>query len=146
MFNALGARRYKQVGVETASPGQLLLALYSTAIRYARKAAQSIRNGDVVAKGTELQRVSAIVGELASTLDHAVAPELCGRLEQLYFYMQERLTYANVALDADAAEEVANLLTTLHEGWTEAVAEAERERPAKGPAARLAAAAAAAGR
>ena len=73
-------RRYREVGVRTASRGQLLLALYDAAVRYCKLGADSIRRGDVVAKGRELQRVSDIVAELTSTLDHGVAPDLCERL------------------------------------------------------------------
>lgn len=125
MYSTVGARRYKQVGVETSTPGQILLALYGAAIRFSRRSAELIRNGDVVGKGKEIQRVSAILTELASTLDRKYAPELCDNLEQLYFYMQERLTHANMAMDPDAAEEVAKLLDTLREAWVVAVAEAE---------------------
>ena len=117
------AARYKQVNVQTMSRGELLLALYDTAIRYAQMGAASIRAGDYAAKGKQLQRVSAIVAELASTLDRGVAPELCDNLELLYFYMQERLAHANARMEAEAAEEVAGLLGTLKEAWEQAVAE-----------------------
>jgi flagellar secretion chaperone FliS len=120
-----GATRYKQVNVQTMSRGQILLALYETAIRYANKGAASIRQGNVVAKGVELQRVASIVAELASTLDRSAAPELCDNLEMLYFYMQERLAMANAKMDPEAAEEVARLLTTLKAAWEQAVAEVE---------------------
>ena len=118
-------KRYREVGVQTASRGQILLALYDTAIRYAKSGAESIRRGDVVAKGREIQRVSDIVGELSSTLDHSVAPELCERLEQIYFYMQERLALANAAMDPEPAMEVSRLLGLLYEAWIEAVRQFE---------------------
>ena len=125
MYGAVGARRYKQVNVQTASRGQILLALYETAVRFARQSAASIRAGDVVAKGKEIQRVSAIFAELAATLDRRVAPELCDTLEQLYFYMQERLALANANMDPQPAEEVAGLMSGLHEAWVKAVSEVE---------------------
>ena len=118
-------RRYREVGVRTASRGQLLLALYDAAVRYCKLGADSIRRGDVVAKGRELQRVSDIVAELTSTLDHGVAPDLCERLEQIYFYMQERLATANAAMDPEPAEEVGRLLSMLYEAWIQAVQEVE---------------------
>lgn len=120
-----GATQYKQVNIQTMSRGQLLLALYETAIRYARKGAASIRAGNVVAKGVELQRVANIIAELTSTLDRSAAADLCDNLEMLYFYMQERLAHANASLDPEAAEEVAVLLSTLKEAWEQAVAEVE---------------------
>jgi len=94
-------------------------------VRYARMGAESIRQGDVVAKGKQLQRVADIVSELASTLNRSVSPELCDNLEQLYFYMEERLAHANAMLDADAAEEVGRLLSTLREAWVQVVGQVE---------------------
>jgi len=120
-----GAAKYKQVDVQTMSRGELLLALYETAIRYALMGAASIRSGNHSAKGKQLQRVSSIVGELASTLDRKVAPELCDNLELLYFYMQERLALANAHMEPEPAEEVARLLETLKEAWEQAVAQVE---------------------
>jgi flagellar secretion chaperone FliS len=125
-MNIQGAVKYKQVNVQTMSRGQILLALYETAIRFARMGAQSIRSRNFASKGRELQRVSSIVGELASTLDREVAPELCDNLELLYFYMQERLAHANAKMDPDAAEEVARLLDILREAWVQAVDQVER--------------------
>lgn len=125
MYNTAGARRYREVNVQTASRGQILIALYEAAIRHARRGAEAIRQGDVVKKGKDLQRVAAIVGELASTLDHEVAPELCENLEALYFYMQERISQANLDMDPAPAEEVAELLDTLRSAWVDAVAQAE---------------------
>jgi flagellar protein FliS len=125
-------KRYQQVSMQTASRGQILIALYETAIRNARQGAAAIRARNVVQKGRELQRVSAIVAELASTLDRNAAPELCDNLEQLYFYMQRRISQANALLDAEAAEEVAGLLETLKDAWVQAVAQVEgapRQQP-----------------
>ncbi len=124
-----GLAKYKQVNITTASRGQLLVALYEAAIRYSTQAAASIRAGNVVAKGRELQRVSSIVAELTSTLDHSVAPELCKNLEQLYFYMQELLAEANATMNPDPAEEVSKLLRTLLEAWSQAVDVAAAEAP-----------------
>ena len=125
MQAAASVRRYKQVRVQTASRGQLLVALYETAVRYAKAGAHSIREGNVVAKGKELQRVADIVAELNSTLNHEVAPELCQRLEQIYFYMQERLAMANAMMDPEPAEEVGRLLDMLREAWVEAAKQFE---------------------
>ena len=119
------AKRYMQVSVQTASPGQILLALYDAAIRDARRAAEAIRAKDIQAKAKDIQHVSTILTELTSTLDFQVAPELCRNLENLYFYMQERLSYANAMLEPDACEEVARLLDTLRQAWVQAVEQVE---------------------
>jgi flagellar secretion chaperone FliS len=135
MYGGMTTRKYMQVNIQTASRGQILLALYETAIRYAKMGAASIRSGNVAAKGRELQRVTAIVSELAATLDRAVAPDLCDSLERLYFYMQDRLAHANAMMDPEAAEEVARLLDTLREAWAQAVEQVEGSRAPRAAAA-----------
>lgn len=121
-MNGLAAQRYRQVAVETASPGAVLLALYDGAIRFGREAIEAIGGKDYARKGERISRIMAIVGELNATLDHRRAPDLCAHLEQLYDYMLSRLVTANHEMDAGAVEEVVGLLDTLREGWREAVA------------------------
>lgn len=122
-------KRYMQVNMQTATRGQILLALYEAAIRYAKQGAASIRAGNIIAKSRELQRVSAIVAEFASTLDRPVFPELCDNLERLYFYMQERIAQANATLNPEPAEEVARLLEILYDAWKQAVEQVEGNKP-----------------
>ncbi len=76
-----GISKYKSVTITTASRGQLLVALYEAAIRYSKQAAASIESGNVVSKGTEIQRVSSIVAELTTTTKPLV--EVTGLLESL---------------------------------------------------------------
>ncbi|MEE2787580.1 MAG: flagellar export chaperone FliS [Myxococcota bacterium] len=114
-------QRYRAVKIQTASPAQIMLMLYDGAIRFALIARKKIDEKDYAAKGTYLGKVQAILSELMSSLDFSVAPELCERLEQLYLYMMERLTKANLELDTQPVDEVVELLKTLREGWNEAL-------------------------
>ncbi len=114
-------QRYRAVKIQTASPAQIMLMLYDGAIRFALIGKKKIEEKDYAGKGTYIGKVQAIVSELMSSLDFSVAPELCQRLEQLYLYMMERLTAANLDLDTEAIDEVVGLLKTLREGWNEAL-------------------------
>jgi len=88
------ARKYRAAQIESASPGQILLALYEGCIRFCRTAQVQIEAGDVAGKGQAISRAVAILGELRSTLDHEVAPELCDSLERLYVFFQQQLSLA----------------------------------------------------
>jgi flagellar protein FliS len=57
-----------------------------------------------------------------NSLDFSIAPDLCSNLQQLYIYINERLTHANIQLDPEAMEEVIQLLNTLRDGWKQALA------------------------
>jgi flagellar protein FliS len=119
------ARKYKAAQIESASPGQILLALYDGCIRFCRSAQAQIEAGDVAAKGQSISRAVAILGELRSTLDHEVAPELCDSLERLYVFFQQQLSLANVRMDAAAIGPVVRLLGDLRDSWSTAVGEVE---------------------
>lgn len=114
-------QRYRAVKIQTASPAQVLIMLYDGAIRFALIARKKIEEKDYAAKGTYIGKVQAIISELMSSLDFSIAPELCTQLEQLYIYMMEQLTEANLNLDIDKLDVVVRLLKTLREGWSEAL-------------------------
>lgn len=114
-------QRYRAVKIQTASPAQIMLMLYDGAIRFATLAKKKIEEGDLSAKGTYIGKVQAIVAELMSSLDFSVAPELCTQLEQLYIYMIEQLTEANLQVKTEPLDVVVNLLGTLRDGWSQAL-------------------------
>lgn len=113
--------RYRAVKIQTASPAQIMLMLYDGAIRFAKIAKKKIEDEDLSGKGTYIGKVQAIISELMGSLDFSIAPELCTQLEQLYIYMMEQLTEANVNVDVEPIDLVIKLLTTLREGWGQAL-------------------------
>ncbi len=121
------ARKYRAAQIESASPGQILLALYEGCIRFCRTAQAQIEAGDVAGKGQAISRAVAILGELRSTLDHDVAPELCDSLERLYVFFQQQLSLANIRMDAGAIAPVIRILGDLRDAWQTAIGEVEGE-------------------
>lgn len=122
------ARRYQAVQIESASPGQILIALYDGCIRFCRAAQSHIEAGDVAEKGRMISKAVAIIGELRSTLDHSVAPELCDSLERLYVFFQEQLSMANIKMDPALIDPVVKLMSELRDAWVEAVRTTEQEQ------------------
>jgi flagellar protein FliS len=121
----VAARKYQAASIESASRGQILIALYDGCIRYCRGARAQIDAGDIAGKGKLLSKAIAILGELRSTLDHEVAPELCGRLDQLYVFFQEQLSRANFQMDPAPIEPVVRMLGDLRDAWSQAVTQVE---------------------
>lgn len=119
---ALAGQAYKNVSAQTATPGQMLLMLYDGAIRFAKQAKEAIETGDPAAKGRYINKVMAIIDEFIAALDHESAPEFCANIEQLYLYLNDRLSYANSRMDVDALDEVIDHLAKLRESWGQAVA------------------------
>lgn len=115
------ALAYQQSQIMTAMPGDILLALYDGAIRFVHLAKASIDAGDFAGKARAVNRATAILGELSSTLDKEQAPQVCGLLASLYGYYIDRLNRASVTMDAAPADEVLRHLSNLRETWQQAV-------------------------
>ena len=120
--------RYREVQIQTSSPGELLLALYDGLFRFLAGAQHSFSTGHR-GKGSELVSKShAIISELLLALDYNQSPELCERLASVYDFCLSRLTEANLKADAEKVAEVIRVLTPLREAWKVAVPKAAIEQ------------------
>ena len=122
---------YKQTQVTTASPETILIMLYDGAISYSRTALDKISQGDIAGRGVYIGKALAIVLELINTLNHEVGGEISQRLEQLYRYMIDEFTRANLQGTAKPLEDALKVLLILRDAWTEAVKIKQDERAAE---------------
>jgi flagellar protein FliS len=113
--------RYQDMKIQTASPEQIMIMLYDGAIRFSLQAKKKMVDKDFEGKGIFISKTQAIIDELMNSLDFSIAPDLCSNLQQLYIYINERLTEANIKLDIEAVDEVVGLLNTLRDGWKQAL-------------------------
>src|ERR1700753_2558773 len=119
--------KYKEIQIQTSTPGELLIALYDGLFRFLAGAQHSLQTGHR-AKGSELiSKSHAIISELLLALDHSQSPELCERLASVYDFCLSRLTEANMKGDAQKVAEVIRVLTPLREAWKIAVPKAAME-------------------
>jgi flagellar protein FliS len=114
-------KAYREAQIRTADPGTILLMLYQGAIDSLKRAKTSLEAGDMAEKGKNILRAYDILTEFLLTLDFEVGGDLARNLEGLYLYMQEQMTIANVKNDPKPLETVISLLSTLKQGWEEAV-------------------------
>lgn len=119
MYNKkLAAYRTQQL--QSATSGEILLALYDGAIRYLGLAKRSMEGGHYAEKGAAIDRVLKIMTELEGSLDHQQAPELTENLRSLYTHIRQRVLVASSSLDPEVLEDVVKLLSPLREAWSEA--------------------------
>lgn len=121
---------YKENQIQTADPGTVLLMLYDGAIDFVKRAKASVAKGDAAEKGQFILKAHDIIAEFLTALDFEVGGDMARDLERLYVYMLDQLTIANLNNDPKPLDEVISLLSTLKEGWQEAVA-AGRKRSAE---------------
>ena len=112
------AQNYLRTKVFTATPEQLQLMLYDGAIRFAEQARAALEQKNYEQSYTLLTKAQRIMAELATTLKHDVAPELCGKLSALYNYVYRKLIEANIEHKLEPLDEALHLLRYQRETWT----------------------------
>ena len=118
---------YRQNHAATVDPGTLLILLYQGTIDFVRQARESLERKNMADKGYYVLKALAIIAELRVSLNFEVGGEIALNLEQLYLFMCDQITIANVNNDPEPFTQVMTLLTTLKEGWEEAIVAARRQ-------------------
>jgi flagellar protein FliS len=127
--------KYKQTSVLSASREQILLMLYEGAIRFTKLAIQAAEQKNIAERGKNIIRAFDIIVELNTTLDHKVGGELAQQLEQLYLFMMEQYTRANLKGETEPLRANLKVLENLYEGWKQAVEKIKKDNEQKGGAA-----------
>lgn len=119
MSYGLGA--YKKTSIHTASKEQILLMLYQAAIKNCKKAIEAIEQKNLAKKGEHIGKLQDIVIELNNSLDFEVGGQIATELSSLYDYLLFASTQANIKIDKEPLGGCLNVLTTLYDGWSEAI-------------------------
>jgi len=117
--------QYKQNTVFTASPEELTLMLYNGMVKYANQAMIAIEEKRIPQAHEAITRTSDIIMELNMTLN--MDYEVSQGLRQLYDFLLNRLTEANIAKDKGIIEEILPLITELRDTWKEAMELAKKK-------------------
>lgn len=110
--------QYRQQGVMTASPMELVVMLYDGCIKQLQLALLGIEKKDYVLANQALQKTQDMIGELASSLDMRV--EMAQSLLDLYDFFLTELIAANVEKDAARITPVLDLMRQLRDAWSTA--------------------------
>ena len=122
MNTSVGAKAYKDVGLETsvmgADPHKLVAMLFQGALLAISEAKYEMQNRHMEAKGKAISKAIAIIGEgLQASLDMKSGGEIAQNLFGLYSYMNKRLVEANLNNDTAMLDEVTRLLAELQDAW-----------------------------
>jgi flagellar secretion chaperone FliS len=131
--------QYQETQLNTQTPGKLLLMTYDAAIRFTYTAAESMKAGRLDQQSSNIRKAQNIILELISSLDMDKDRQLAANLYNLYTYMFDRLTQANIRDDLAAVEETLGILTEMRATWAEAELSIRTGIPAGGELLRKAA-------
>ena len=124
--------KYKQASVMTASREQILLMLYEGAIKFTKIAISAMEEKRIAERGTNILRAYDIIMELHTTLDHKVGGELSKQLEDLYLFMMDQYTKANIKSDVEPLKSNLKILENLYDGWKQAIEKIKKDNEQKG--------------
>ncbi len=127
--------KYKTTSVLSASREQILLMLYEGAIKFTKLAVRAAEQNKIADRGQNIMRAFDIIVELNATLDHKVGGELAMQLEQLYMFMMDQYTKANLKGEIEPLLANIKILENLYDGWKQAVDKIKKENEYKGGAA-----------
>ena len=124
-------QHYRENEILNAGPLELVVMLYQTAIASIGDARRHLRAGDIRERSNAISKASAILSELAQSLDHEKGGIITRNLTELYDYLQRLILKANIEQIEPPLVEAGKLLATLLEGWQSCIT-----APAPSPAAK----------
>lgn len=121
-MNAYAAmKQYQTVNVHAqvseADPHRLIQMLFEGGLQRIAQAKGAMRHGNVALKGELIGKAMGIIGGLRDALNKENGGELAANLDNLYSFMLQRLSLANLKNDEAVLDEVAGLLRDVKEGW-----------------------------
>ena len=122
--------QYQQAQVDTASPERLLLMLYEGAIRFLNAGRKGILERKYEVAHQNIVKAQDIITEFMATLNMKDGGEFAQNLFDLYEYLNERLSVANMQKDVAIVDEVLGFVRELHEAWVVAAKNVAAERKA----------------
>ena len=124
-------QKYKTTSIQSASREKLLLMMYEGAIKYVKLGINAAETRQIADRGTNIGRAFDIILELNNTLDHKVGGEIAKNLEQLYMFITDQLTKANISGDPQHLRNALKVLETLYEGWQRAIEQLKKDQVEK---------------
>lgn len=121
MNTSIATQKYHSVGIasgiDSADPHKLIALLLAGAKNKIAFSKACLLKGDIALKGEFIGKAMAIIEYLRVSLDPGIDVEFATNLADLYSYMEQRLSQANIDNDAAGLDEVIGLLNEIEDGW-----------------------------
>lgn len=121
-------QKYKTTSVQSASREKILLMLYESCIKFTKLGIKAAEEKKIAERCHNIGRAFDIVMELNNTLDHNVGGEVSVQLEQLYMFIMEQYTKANISGSPEPLRACLKILENLYAGWVEAIDKIKKEQ------------------
>ncbi len=123
-------QKYKTTSVQSASREKILLMMYEGAIKFTKLAIRACEEKKIADRGMNIGRAFDIVMELNNTLDHRIGGEISKNLEQLYMFIMDEYTKANITGKVQHLNNAIKILENLYGAWVGAVEQVKKDAEA----------------
>lgn len=110
-------KTYQQMHVSGLNQKELIVLLYTGALKYIDEGRDLILKNDVPATFEKLNKARNIFIHLLSTLNMESGGDLATKLSALYAYFIEKITMANATKKVDELDVVIPLIKSIKESW-----------------------------
>lgn len=124
-------KAYRQVDVETASQGKLVVMMFNGAIQRAEAAKRGLAESNMEIVHESLVRAQDIIAELRGALDLSAAA-VAEDIDKVYEYLGHLLIQANIKKSSEPIDEFLLHAEGLRDTWEEAFVAAERGNTSAG--------------
>jgi len=100
-----------------ASPHRLVQSLMEGVLDKVATAKGCIQRQDLAGKSAQITWATSIINGLRSSIDLDKGGDIAANLDDLYSYMLQRLTDANVENSTDPLDEVTGLMAEIKGAW-----------------------------
>ena len=125
-------QKYKTTSVQSASREKILLMMYEGAIKFTKLGIRACEEKKIADRGMNIGRAFDIVMELNNTLDHRVGGEISKNLEQLYMFIMDEYTKANISGKVEHLNNAVKILENLYSAWVGAVEQVKKDAETNG--------------
>lgn len=109
---------YKNNSVNYASKEQLLLMLLEGAVKFSKIAREAILNGNINQAHTNIIKTENIFMELMATLDINKGGDWAQDIYNIYNFIVQNLTKANLGKDIKILDETIELIIQVKDMWS----------------------------
>ena len=108
---------YLNSRIASANEAQLVAIMYEGLIKNFKDSITNIENKDDKLLNESINKSRNIIAEFIATLNGD--SEIAMNYKGIYMYLNKLITTANISKDIKTLEEAIEIVTPLHEGWTE---------------------------
>ena len=120
MSTSRAAYRYQAMDVESMSPPDLIVFLYSTLLAQLHKAKHAVETGEFETKDESTAKALAVIEELIHGLDREVGGKFADNMVALYAFWCKELVAINMTSDATRLDRLISMVTPLYKAWSQA--------------------------